>query len=64
MAKELDFETVDPVAAETATLEMRVHNERYNWLDNYPAPPVPYASFNEDNSYGPEGHPDYIGEVE
>jgi hypothetical protein len=38
---------------------MRVHQERYNWLDNYPAPPVPYQTFDEDNSYGPEGHPDY-----
>lgn len=43
----------------TPNLPMRVHNERYNWLDNYPAPPVPYATFDESNSYGPEGHPDY-----
>ena len=43
----------------TPTISMRTHNERYNWLDNYPAPPVPYATFNEDNSYGPEGHPNY-----
>ena len=43
----------------TPTLSMRVHNERYNWLDNYPPAPVPYQTFNEDNSYGPEGHPDY-----
>lgn len=43
----------------TPTLPMLVHQERYNWLDNYPAPPVPYATFDEDNSYGPEGHPDY-----
>ena len=43
----------------TPTLSMRVHNERYNWLDNYPPAPVPYETFNEDNSYGPEGHPDY-----
>ena len=47
----------------TPTLPMRTHNERYNWLDNYPAPPVPYKTFDEDNSYGPEGHPDYV-EVE
>jgi hypothetical protein len=43
----------------TPTLPMRVHQERYNWLDNYPAPPKPYAAFDEDNSYGPEGHPDF-----
>jgi hypothetical protein len=43
----------------TPNLPMRVHQERYNWLDNYPAPPVPYQTFDEDNSYGPEGHPDY-----
>ncbi len=43
----------------TPNLPMRVHQERYNWLDNYPAPPTPYATFDEDNSYGPEGHPDY-----
>ena len=43
----------------TPNLPMRVHQERYNWLDNYPAPPKPYATFDEDNSYGPEGHPDY-----
>ena len=55
----------NPAYAEfgTPNLPMRTHNERYNWLDNYPAPPVPYAAFNEDNSYGPEGHPDYV-EVE
>jgi hypothetical protein len=43
----------------TPNLPMRVHQERYNWLDNYPAPPVPYQTLDEDNSYGPEGHPDY-----
>ena len=43
----------------TPTLSMRVHNERYNWLDNYPPAPVPYMTFDEDNSYGPEGHPDH-----
>lgn len=40
------------------SLPMRTHNERYNWLDNYPSPPKPYKTFDEDNSYGPEGHPD------
>ena len=44
------------------TISMLTHNVMFNWLDNYPAPPVPYQTFNEDNSYGPEGHPDYIAE--
>lgn len=43
----------------TPNLPMRTHNERYNWLDNYPAPPVPYGTFDAENSYGPKGHPDY-----
>ena len=46
----------------TPTIPMLTHNAMYNWLDNYPAPPVPYRTFDEDNSYGPEGHPDYIAE--
>ena len=46
----------------TPNLPMRTHNEMFNWLDNYPAPPVPYQSYNEDNSYAPEGHPDYVEE--
>ena len=46
----------------TPTLPMLTHNAMFNWLDNYPAPPVPYRTFDEDNSYGPEGHPDYIAE--
>ena len=54
-----DGENAAYVEFGTPNLAMRVHNERYNWLDNYPAPPVPYATFDEDNSYGPEGHPDY-----
>lgn len=54
-----DVENAAFVEFGTPNLPMRTHNERYNWLDNYPAPPVPYQTFNEDNSYGPEGHPDY-----
>ena len=46
----------------TPNLPMRTHNEMFNWLDNYPAPPVPYQTYNEDNSYAPEGHPDYVEE--
>ena len=44
------------------TLPMLTHDAMFNWLDNYPAPPVPYETYNEDNSYAPEGHPDYIPE--
>ena len=47
----------------TPTIPMLTHDVMFNWLDNYPAPPVPYAAFNEDNSYGPEGHPDYVEEA-
>lgn len=46
----------------TPNLPMRVHNERYNWLDNYPAPPKPYNTMDEDNTYAPQGHPDYYEE--
>ena len=46
----------------TPTIPMLTHNVMFNWLDNYPAPPVPYQTFDEDNSYAPEGHPDYIAE--
>ena len=55
-----DAENAAFVEFGTPNLPMRTHNERYNWLDNYPAPPVPYKTFDEDNSYGPEGHPDYV----
>ena len=44
----------------TPTIPMLTHNVMFNWLDNYPAPPAPYATFDEDNSYGPEGHPDQL----
>ena len=54
-----DEENAAYVEFGTPNLPMRTHNERYNWLDNYPAPPVPYQTFDEDNSYGPEGHPKY-----
>ena len=54
-----DEENAAYVEFGTPNLPMRTHNERYNWLDNYPAPPVPYATFDEEHSYGPEGHPDY-----
>lgn len=57
-----DQENMAWVEFGTPNLPMRTHNERYNWLDNYPAPPTPYMTFDEDNSYGPEGHPDYCEE--
>lgn len=54
-----DAENAAFVEFGTPNLPMRTHNERYNWLDNYPAPPVPYGTFDAENSYGPKGHPDY-----
>lgn len=57
-----DEENAAYVEFGTPNLPMRTHNEMFNWLDNYPAPPVPYQTYNEDNSYAPEGHPDYVEE--
>ncbi len=41
----------------TPTISMTVHNPRYNWGDNFPSMPMPYFTFNSENSYGPEGNP-------
>ena len=41
------------------TISMLTHDERFNWWDNYPPEPMPYDSFSDAISYGPEGHPDY-----
>lgn len=41
------------------TIKMLTHDERFNWLDNYPPEPMPYETFNVSISYGPEGHPDF-----
>jgi len=39
------------------TLKMVVHNKHFNWWDNFPYPPLPYKTFSDQVSYGPEGHP-------
>ena len=41
----------------TPTIPMNVHDNTYNWADNYPPMPEPYDTLTLENSYGPEGHP-------
>ena len=41
----------------TPTIPMNVHDNTYNWADNYPPMPEPYETLTPENSYGPEGHP-------
>lgn len=41
------------------TIAMLTHNSALNWSDNYPFLPEPYATFTDEVSYGPEGHPEY-----
>lgn len=49
----------DPMKLEfgTPTIPMNVHDNTYNWADNYPPMPEPYDTLTLENSYGPEGHP-------
>ncbi len=55
----IDYET-DPVAVEFGepTIPMITHDATFNWWDNYPAPPEPYETWNNADSYGPEGYPE------
>jgi hypothetical protein len=46
------------------TIRMLTHNNAMNWSDNYPPIPRPYFHFDDENSYGTEGHPNYEGEQE
>jgi hypothetical protein len=46
------------------TVPMEVHNPLYLWCDNYPTIPPHYKTMNAENSYGPEGHPNYRKEGE
>lgn len=39
------------------TIPMNVHDNTFNWADNYPPMPEPYDTLTLENSYGPEGHP-------
>jgi hypothetical protein len=41
------------------TVKMLTHNVVLNWSDNYPFLPEPYFHFEDEISYGPEGHPEY-----
>lgn len=53
----VDYGT-DPVAVEfgTPTIQKLVHDQTFNWWDNYPPMPVPYETWSDDISYGPEGY--------
>jgi len=52
---EVGFEGGNP------TVKMLTHNVIMNWGDNYPPLPEPYFHFEDEISYGPEGHPKYEG---
>lgn len=47
----------------TPDIPMKTYDPDYGWADNYPAMPDPYETFDVKESYGPEGHPDYVKEV-
>jgi hypothetical protein len=53
----VDFAT-DPVAVEfgTPTIQKLVHDQTFNWWDNYPPMPQAYETWSDDISYGPEGY--------
>lgn len=53
----VDYAT-DPVAVEfgAPTIQMLVHDQTFNWWDNYPPMPVPYETWSDEISYGPEGY--------
>ena len=42
---------------------LKTYDPDYGWADNYPPMPDPYYTFRPEESYGPEGHPDYVKEV-
>ena len=44
-------------------MALRTYDPDYGWADNYPPMPDPYYTFRPEESYGPEGHPDYVKEV-
>jgi hypothetical protein len=53
----VDFAT-DPVAVEfgTPTIQKLVHDQTFNWWDNYPPMPQPYETWSDEISYVPEGY--------
>ena len=55
----------NPVAKKFPDLDvaLKTYDPDYGWADNYPPMPDPYYTFRLEESYGPEGHPDYVKEV-
>lgn len=51
------------VAFGKPTIKMITHDGAYNYSDDYPPMPEPYATMTPKLSYGPEGHPKYAGGV-
>ncbi len=53
----VDYAT-DPVAVEfgTPTIRKLVHDQTFNWWDDYPPMPKPYETWSDEISYGPEGY--------
>ena len=51
-----DYDT-DPVILEfgTPTVPELLHDQTFNWWDDYPFVPDPYESWSDEISYGPEG---------
>lgn len=40
-------------------VELLTHDARFNWSDEYPKQPVPYATYSQEMGLGPKGHPRY-----
>ncbi len=51
----------DEIEFGTPTIPMLAHDPSYTWCDNYPPLNAAYATFTDQISYGPEGHPNYTG---
>jgi hypothetical protein len=51
-----DWDT-DPLRLEFGmpSIERLIHDQTFNWWDNYPPIPEPYEIFTDETSYGPEG---------
>ena len=45
-------------------VSLKTYDPDYGWADNYPPMPDPYYTFRPEEGYGPEGHPDYVKEVD
>ncbi len=48
----------DPIVAAFGKpdIELLTHDPNFNWWDDYPAMPVPYETWSDEISYGPEGY--------